>query len=57
MENGGSSMSIQYKFPAGFWWGSATSATQIEGAANEGGKVKIFGIIGIKQSQIVFSIM
>src|SRR5699024_7928651 len=31
-------MSIQYKFPDGFWWGSATSATQIEGAANEGGK-------------------
>ena len=31
-------MSRQYKFPDGFWWGSATSATQIEGAANEGGK-------------------
>ncbi|WP_342504781.1 glycoside hydrolase family 1 protein [Sporosarcina sp. FSL K6-2383] len=31
-------MSVQYKFPTGFWWGSATSATQIEGAANEGGK-------------------
>src|SRR5699024_8157474 len=25
-------------FPGGLWWGSATSATQIEGAANEGGK-------------------
>ncbi|WP_099159669.1 glycoside hydrolase family 1 protein [Virgibacillus ndiopensis] len=31
-------MSINYKFPSDFWWGSATSATQIEGAANEGGK-------------------
>lgn len=38
MKNGGIGMSIQYKFPTGFWWGSATSATQIEGAANEGGK-------------------
>ncbi|UFT99147.1 glycoside hydrolase family 1 protein [Radiobacillus kanasensis] len=31
-------MSITYKFPKGFWWGSATSATQIEGAAHEDGK-------------------
>ncbi|WP_163527061.1 glycoside hydrolase family 1 protein [Halobacillus ihumii] len=31
-------MSIEYKFPEGFWWGSAVSATQIEGAAAEGGK-------------------
>ncbi|GLO67417.1 MULTISPECIES: glycoside hydrolase family 1 protein [Oceanobacillus] len=27
-----------YQFPDGFWWGSATSATQIEGAANQYGK-------------------
>lgn len=33
-------MSVQYKFPEGFWWGSATSATQMEGAANEEGKGK-----------------
>jgi len=37
---GGIIMSVQYKFPEGFWWGSATSATQIEGAANEGRKGK-----------------
>lgn len=27
-----------YDFPKDFWWGSASSATQMEGAANEGGK-------------------
>ncbi|MCY8224832.1 glycoside hydrolase family 1 protein [Bacillus haynesii] len=31
---------IQYRFPIGFWWGSAASATQTEGAAAEGGKGK-----------------
>jgi len=31
-------MSMQYKFPEDFWWGSATSATQIEGASREHGK-------------------
>ncbi len=30
--------SLQYTFPEGFWWGSATSATQAEGGAGEGGK-------------------
>lgn len=33
-------MTLTYEFPEGFWWGSATSATQIEGAAHEGGKGK-----------------
>ena len=29
---------MKYKFPRGFWWGSASSATQMEGAYDEGGK-------------------
>lgn len=33
-------MKDQYKFPAGFLWGAATSAYQVEGAAEEGGKKK-----------------
>lgn len=28
----------QYTFPKNFWWGSATSATQIEGCSDTGGK-------------------
>lgn len=31
---------MKYKFPSNFWWGSATSATQIEGAASKEGKEK-----------------
>lgn len=33
-------MAVTYKFPEGFWWGSAASATQTEGAATEGGRGK-----------------
>ncbi|MFB4167362.1 glycoside hydrolase family 1 protein [Virgibacillus sp. JSM 102003] len=33
-------MTITYSFPKDFWWGSATSATQIEGAASACGKGK-----------------
>lgn len=31
-------MNLKYKFPENFWWGSAVSATQIEGASKEDGK-------------------
>ncbi|MDQ0973389.1 6-phospho-beta-glucosidase [Neobacillus niacini] len=31
---------IKYSFPEGFWWGSAASATQTEGAADVDGKGK-----------------
>ncbi|MGN1399894.1 MAG: glycoside hydrolase family 1 protein [Bacillus sp. (in: firmicutes)] len=31
---------VTYKFPDGFWWGSAASATQTEGAADVDGKGK-----------------
>ncbi|TZE80968.1 glycoside hydrolase family 1 protein [Calorimonas adulescens] len=29
---------MKYQFPEGFWWGSASSAAQMEGASQEGGK-------------------
>ena len=31
---------VEYKFPDGFWWGSAASATQTEGASDVDGKGK-----------------
>ena len=31
---------VTYRFPSDFWWGSATSATQIEGAVDVDGKGK-----------------
>src|SRR5699024_10306977 len=37
---GGENMECEYQFPEGFLWGAASSATQSEGAANEGGKGK-----------------
>lgn len=33
-------MEINYKFPDNFWWGSATSGPQCEGASNIDGKGK-----------------
>jgi 6-phospho-beta-glucosidase len=33
-----SERSLEYRFPTGFVWGSATAAIQIEGASREGGK-------------------
>lgn len=35
---GGERVDIKYKFPVDFWWGSATSAPQGEGAARKDGK-------------------
>jgi len=32
------SAAVTYQFPTDFWWGTASSATQMEGAAFEGGK-------------------
>ncbi|MCS3434278.1 glycoside hydrolase family 1 protein [Klebsiella sp. BIGb0407] len=29
---------MEFEFPKGFWWGSASSATQSEGSTNDGGK-------------------
>ncbi len=31
---------MNYKFPKDFWWGSASSATQMEGAYNVDGKAQ-----------------
>lgn len=31
---------MEYKFPDGFWWGSASSATQSEGSVDGDGKAK-----------------
>lgn len=41
-------MSTYYTFPDNFKWGAAASATQTEGASQQDGKAKTFGIIGLK---------
>lgn len=61
-------MSINYKFPEGFWWGTATSGPQCEGAANQDGKKmsiwdfwyqeepeRFFGKIGPKETSTFYS--
>ncbi len=45
---------MEYKFPDGFWWGSASSATQSEGSVDGDGKAKTYGIIGIILSRTDF---
>lgn len=40
MSNSQVPSSIQYRFPQDFWWGSASSAPQMEGAADRDGKGK-----------------
>ena len=36
-------MTVEYKFPEGFWWGTATSGPQSEGAADiDGRKMSIW---------------
>ncbi len=39
---------MDYIFPKDFWWGSASSATQMEGAFDIEGKEKIYGTIGLR---------
>ena len=46
---------MQYQFPENFWWGSASSAPQTEGAAFEDGKAKTFGTFGTRMNPTVFS--
>lgn len=61
-------MSINYKFPEGFWWGTATSGPQCEGSANQDGKKmsiwdfwyqeepeRFFGKIGPKETSTFYS--
>src|SRR5690625_1521858 len=40
MEPGGNTMTVKYQFPQEFWWGSATSAHQIEGTNGGDGTVE-----------------
>ena len=45
-----------YKFPADFVWGAATSSYQIEGAVSEDGKGAFLNIIQEKQPVIITTV-
>lgn len=44
---------MTYKFPENFWWGSAASGPQTEGAADVDGRKPSIWITGIKSNQVV----
>ena len=50
------SAQVTYRFTIDFWWGTATSATQIEGAADVEGKgPNIWDYWGMKQERLIVS--
>lgn len=47
---------LTYRFPKNFWWGSAASGPQTEGAAQSDGKNQTFMTTGTALSQRAFII-